>query len=334
MHSKLIRPPVLKMGDKVALIAPSSPPKHVERIDFAANYLRTLGFDVAEGKSLRNVRGYLAGTDDARAFDVNHAFANPDIKGIFCLRGGYGASRILDKIDYANIRKNPKFFCGYSDTTALHIAINQISGVMTFHTPAVGDAAFPTAALSMSKEEKNAASRPNHSAFFSSKMKWKERDEYTQADMNKYITNEDFSGEILNPHEAWHFLTTGTAAGLLCGGNLAIICATMGTPYEINTHGKIIFIEDVNEAPFRIDRMLHQLKLAGKFDVCTGVVFGDFANCEGGNGSLTIPEIIADLNLSVPVLYGLKCGHCMPTASLPLGAMVRLCSTENSFTIL
>ena len=304
---KLFRPSAMKPGDTAALAAPSSPAFDTSRIDFAAGYLKELGFKVNIGQSCYATYGYLAGNDRLRADDINRAFANPDVKGIFCLRGGYGAGRILDMLDYNTIRTNPKFFCGYSDITALHCAINQQTGLMTFHTPVVGESTFPKA------------------------------DGYTLANMNKYIFEQDISGQIVNsPGEAWQFLNAGTARGILCGGNLSVLASLMGTAYEPDTRGKIIFIEDVGEKPYRIDRMLNQLRLGGKFEKCAGVIFGSFTDCNPGNpaASLTILEIINNLALDVPVLYNLRAGHCLPTTSLPMGAVVQMDSAANSLHIL
>jgi muramoyltetrapeptide carboxypeptidase len=146
-----------------------------------------------------------------------------------------------------------------------------------------------------------------------------------------------YGGVLSNPagHE-WEFLSKGKAEGRLCGGNLAIIASSLGTPFEIDTRGKIIFIEEVHEEPYRVDRMLNQLRLAGKFEDCAGVVFGDFADCvpvvfEDSPG---IPEIILELGLTMPVLYNFRCGHCYPTATLPMGAMARLDSCANLFEVI
>jgi len=307
MESKIFRPKVLKKGDKVFLTAPSSPVYDFTRVDFAAGYLENMGFVVEEGASCRTSYGYLAGDDDLRADDINYAFASKDIDGIFCLRGGYGAARLLEKIDYSMIKSNPKFFCGYSDITALHTAINQCAGLMTFHTPVVGEANFSAA------------------------------DAYTICHMNRYISNDDVFGKLFNPpgHD-WKFINPGKATGILTGGNLSVLASLVGTAYEIDTVDKIVFIEEVGEKPYRIDRMLNQLKMAGKFENCSGVVFGDFTDCNpvDERRSLTILQIIHNLKLGVPALYNFRCGHCLPTASLPMGATARLCSAENCFSII
>jgi len=153
---------------------------------------------------------------------------------------------------------------------------------------------------------------------------------YSRNCADKFLFNENFSYSLSNPKDnPWRFLSPGTAAGPLIGGNLSVIASLMATAYEIDTAGKIVFLEDVGEEPYRVDRMLTQLKMAGKFDRCAGVVFGDFAGCDAAE----IAEIAAGLDLHVPVLFNFAIGHCFPTASLPIGAMGRISSTENSFSI-
>jgi len=303
---QLYRPEALKPGDRVALIAPSGPLLQQRRLDFALAYLEGLGLAPIVGKSCHSRHGYLAGEDYIRAHDINWAFGDAAVKGIFCIRGGYGAARILDRIDYALIADNPKFFCGYSDVTALHVAINRLAGLMTFHTPMLCEAGFSKA------------------------------DAYTLGHLNRYMFEPAIHGDFRNPQgRAWEFLVNGRAQGPLCGGNLSIITSLMGTPYEPDTRGKIIFIEDIGEEPYKIDRHLTQLRLAGKLDAAAGIVFGDFADCQPENpaNSLSIPDIIRGLRLKIPVLYNLACGHCSPTASLPLGAMAMLDAAAGSFKI-
>lgn len=305
---ELHRPAPLKSGDKVALIAPSGPLLEASRLKFAMRYLKDLGLIPVCGESCLARLGYLAGDDGLRARDINWAFEDAEIRGIFCIRGGYGAARILDAIDYEIIRRNPKFFSGYSDITALHIAINQKAGLMTFHTPMLCEAGFRRA------------------------------DAYTLANFNKYMFETGVNGDIFNPPgRIWEFLVDGRAEGMLCGGNLTVITSLLGTAYEIDTRGKIFFLEDVGEEPYKIDRMLNQIQMAGKFDKTLGIIFGDFSKCgpdaAAAESTFSIPEIILRLGLKMPILYGFACGHCTPTASLPLGAIAVLDSFTNSFTI-
>jgi len=295
MINELFRPPVLKQGDKVALIAPSGPLLQTERLDFAKIFLADLGLVAVEGRSCRLRHGYLAGEDHERAADVNWAFVDDDIKGIFCIRGGYGAARILDMIDYGKIKRCPKFFSGYSDITALHAAINQRARMMTFHMPMVCGSDFHMA------------------------------DAYTLHHFTKFVFEAATKVDFSNPDgRIWEFLVTGYGEGQLCGGNLSVIASLMGTPYELDTREKILFLEDVGEEPYKIDRMLNQLRMAGKFADCAGVVFGDFGDCKP-------VDIVKNLRLAVPVLYNFACGHCLTAASLPMGAVAVLNSVTNSF---
>jgi len=301
----MIFPKALTKGDKVALIAPSSPVLNEERLDFAISYIKGLGLLPVAGKSCRSHYGHLAGTDELRAADINRAFRDADIAGIFCIRGGNGAAKTLDKINFDLVRNNPKFFCGYSDITALHAAINK-TGLATYHTPMISEASFAAA------------------------------DEYTLGQLEKYVFNPLATGIVETPKE--HIpktLTEGIAEGIICGGNLSCLSALMGTPFEIDTKDKIFFIEEVGTNPPRIDRMLNGLRLAGKFDDCAGVIFGDFTNCNYDNPafSLEIPEILQNLNLKVPAIYNFPCGHILPTASLPFGLAARLNAHQNTLEI-
>jgi len=298
---------VLEKGDKVALIAPSGPLLYPERLDFAVKFLKALGLTPICGESCRAQYGYLAGEDSLRANDVNWAFADADIKGIFCIRGGYGSARILDKLNFDIIRQSSKFFCGYSDVTALHIAINQKASLVTFHAPMLCQEGFS------------------------------EADAYTLHFLHKFMFNPVIEGKFFNPKgRKWEFTGSGRSEGIICGGNLSVISSLMGTAYEIDTRGKIIFIEDIGEEPYKIDRMLNQLYMAGKFDVCAGIIFGDFANCMTDDplNSLELTKIVKSFRLRLPILYNFACGHCIPTASLPMGVFAALDADANTLNIL
>ncbi|MCL2398807.1 MAG: LD-carboxypeptidase [Defluviitaleaceae bacterium] len=301
----MIFPTPLKRDDKVALIAPSSPILSSERLDFAVSYLKNLGLSPLVGESCHSHYGHLAGKDELRAIDINRAFKDKQISGIFCIRGGNGAAKVLDKVDFEAVRNNPKFFCGYSDITALHIALNNV-GLATYHTPMASEANFVDA------------------------------DEYTLSEFEKYIFDPLILGLIPMPsgHQV-KTLVKGIAEGRVCGGNLSSMAALMGTPYEINTKGKILFIEEVGTNAPRVDRILNGLRLAGKFDDCTGVIFGDFTNCEPIDPafSLSIPEILYNLNLKVPTIYNFPCGHILPTTSIPFGLIIRLNASAGTLEV-
>ncbi|MEI6873944.1 MAG: LD-carboxypeptidase [Spirochaetota bacterium] len=306
---KRVKPRALKSGDRIGLIAPSGSAIAPERIDFAMEAIRELGFKAVEGRSCRSVYGYLAGSDETRAADMNDFFGDEAIDGIFCLKGGYGTPRILDRLDFARIRANPKVFVGYSDITGTHLALGRECGLVTFHGP-------------MPYTEKLAA--------------W---DDATRASLLAAIGSQGGKGRFANPAgRAIQTLTGGKARGRLVGGNLSLIAATMGTPWEIDTRGCILFIEDINERPYRIDRMLTQLRLAGKLDDALGFVLGDWCDCgaEEGKRSLSVDEVLRDLIASTgkPAISNLGVGHCRPNLTLPLGVEVEIDGDGPSLDIL
>lgn len=293
------RPKPLKEGDKVALIAPCGPVRQ-ERIEPAVLAMESLGLDVVLGESCTCSRGFLAGkSDKARADEVNRMFEDKCIKGIFAMRGGYGAGRILDMLDYDMIKANPKVFEGYSDITALHIAFNQKCHFVTFHGP------------------------------MASTEFYKGIDDYTLDYFKKNIFSKEPLGVIKNPEcEEIKTLVKGNAKGILTGGNLSLLVSSLGTKYEIDTKGKILFIEEVGEEPYRIDRMLLQLKQSGKFKDAAGIVLGQWTRCEADEPekSLTLEEVFNDIIVceKKPVIYNVACGHSTPTMTLPMGAMAKI----------
>ena len=294
----MIKPKPLQKGDRVAIISPASP-SDKSLIDEWIAALNKLGLNVVVGESCLSEHGFLSGTDDIRANDINSMFANKSIKGIFALRGGYGCARLLDLIDFKLIKKNPKIFIGYSDITALHIAINQKSKLITYHGPMISTELI------------------------------KGLDEYSANYYKKFIFGYDKIDELLNPEgDNLEIINTGIASGELTGGNLSLICSSLGTKYEINTKNKILFLEEVEEVPYKIDRMLTQLKQSGKLKDANGIILGSFTNCIASNNkkSLSLQEVFKEiiLPLKKPTISNLACGHCMPTLTLPLGAKVFL----------
>ena len=239
----------LQRGDTIGIVAPASPAPW-EDTEKALIQLTQRGYQIKLGSSVRQSRGYLAGSDEVRARDINQMFADSEVKAIFCLRGGYGSQRILDKIDYDMIRRNPKIFMGYSDITALHIAIFQKCRLITFHGP------MPATDMT------------------------EDLPIFTESWLYKAIAEDQPMGVLFNPKGyALHGLIEGRAKGRLVGGNLSLIAASMGTPYEINTKDKILFLEDVGEEPYRIDRMLNQLRLGGKLRDAAAIILCDFRDC-------------------------------------------------------
>lgn len=290
----LLRPKRLSSGDTIGVIAPASPGDR-ELALAGVRWLEEQGYRVELGASFYQETGYLAGLDTLRADDINTMFANPGIDGIICLRGGYGTMRLLEKIDYHIIRANPKAFVGYSDITALHINISQRTGLVTFHGPMV--------ASDMGK-----CLSP-----------------YTQDYFWRAVSSAGPIGAIMNPPLVAPpvSISPGKAEGRLTGGNLSLVVSTLGTPYEIDTKDKILCLEEVGEAPYRIDRMLTQLHLAGKLQATAGIVFDVCADCdsEDDETSFTVEEVLRDRlgNLRKPVLAQLYFGHTPDKVTLPIG---------------
>lgn len=284
--------PALPADGLVAVIAPAGPA--ALDIDAARRWMGARGYSLKVFPGVHESVGYLAGSDERRLDDLHGAFADTSVNAILCLRGGYGSPRLLDKIDYKLLRQNAKPFVGYSDITALHLAIGRHAGFVTFHGPMLnadllGNKQPPTESslLSLLRGQMKAGSEFAHPSGY------------------PLVT-----------------LAPGIARGRLLGGNLSMIAATMGTPFEIDTDGAILFFEDINEPLYRIDRLLTHLRLAGKLDRLRGVLIGDIAGVETGALSRLLTQAFAAYG--IPVLAGWRSGHCDPNLTLPLGAMVRL----------
>lgn len=293
-------------GARVALVAPASAVPE-ERLQGALDLVRRLGMEPVTYPScfFVNRDGYFAASDTQRAEDLNRAFADPDIDGIWCIRGGYGAHRLQPLLDTETIRRNPKWFGGYSDITALHIFLNQICGMETYH-------------CTMPSTEPH----PN---------------EYTLGWLEKALFGR-LSGPLTNPAgQAAVTLVPGQAAGRLCGGNLSLIAASLGTPWEIDTRGKILFLEDIGEKTYRVDSMLTQLRNAGKFQDCAGILLGAWTDCvpEMPERTLTLKEIFHQLIVPAgkPALMDLACGHCDTTLALPMGRTCFLDAAAGALTL-
>ena len=311
----MIFPEPLKKGDNVFLFCPSSPIIPEEDIEKCKKVITDLGFNPVIGKSLyENYGGYMAGKAEIRIEDLHEAFSRKDIKGIFCVKGGYSASQLLDKIDYELIKNNPKVFVGYSDVTNLHIVFNQKCNLGTYHGPMVKSNMI------------NDFNDYTKSSFFKALEKQEWKYEEPENIPLSILTDENASSDIIN--------------GALTGGNLAIIVTTLGTKYEIDTKDKILFLEDVDEETGSLNRMLTHLKYAGKLDDCKAVVFGNFAACKNTytkeNQHYDLMELLKDFfaNYDKPVIYGMESGHKKPYMfTLPLGAecSINLRNTKISF---
>jgi len=290
----MLKPRRIKKGDTLSLVAPSGAASGPERVAASIAALEALGYKVKASEHCADRKGYLAGEDSIRASELVAAFEDPDTQGVICLKGGYGTPRILDRLDYGIIARNPKFFMGYSDITGLHLALERETGLITFHGPMPSSDMVP------------------------------ELHPETKAALESALSGRLLfhAAELVDPAAG------RIVEGPLTGGNLSLIAATMGTPWEIDTTGKILFLEDIDEAPYRIDRMLTQLRLAGKFDACAGVLIGAWTRCEAGEGkpTLSIGEIVREIvaGHGNPVVAGIPAGHCSPTLTLPMGVRYRL----------
>jgi muramoyltetrapeptide carboxypeptidase len=291
----IIKPKLLKKGDIIAIVAPASPLTK-SKVSIAKNYLEKLGFYVIVGKSCYCNHGYLAGNDLIRAYDVNQMFLDDEVKAIICLRGGYGTARILDLLDFESIKKHPKVFIGYSDITTLHIAFNRLCSMVTYHGP-------------MAVDISNGL------------------DNFTKESFLSNIQGNTKGTKISNPIEKpIKCMSSGITSGEIIGGNLTLINSTLGTPYEIDTRNKILFIEEVGERPYKIDRLLTQLYYAGKLDDANGIIIGNFKNCEplSDEASQRIEQVFNDIikSLNKPTIYNVQSGHCKPMITIPFGLNV------------
>ena len=311
-----IFPKALQKGDTLALVAPASPVKR-RRIELAIERLEALGFRIKTYGDLYRKHGYLAGDDATRAEELMAAFADPEVAAILPARGGTGVTRLLDLLDYNVIRKNPKIVAGFSDITALHLALQSQTGLVTFHSP------HPMDGIGV----------PDGLSDLSARTYWR-------ALLAEEYGNESGYEIPLTDQERESIVTLfpGKATGRIVGGNLALIVALMGTPYEIDTNENILLLEDINEQPYRIDRALSQLKLAGKLDTLAGVLLGQFTRCEApvDDKSQTLEEVFQDYfgELGIPVLQNFPTGHCRDNATLPLNVDVEMDSGERRIKVL
>ena len=304
----------LQPGMTIGLIAPASNGFEDQDIEFAMDIVRSLDFKVKPGAHLFDRSGYLAGTDAARASDLNAMFKDPGIDAIFCARGGFGASKLLPLIDYDAIARNPKVLLGYSDITALHLAINAQTGLITFHGPIATQQFSPYTLAAFQQVLQTVPTAPIIAA----------PPPFAQTPGRAERANRL---KTLKP---------GRATGRLIGGNLSLITHLLGTPYAPNFKGAILFLEDVDEAPYRIDRMLTALWLAGVFEQIAGLVIGKFTNARVSGPSLSVEAILRDrvAPLAIPVLQGLMIGHIDDQATVPVGAMARLDADQQQLTVI
>jgi len=298
-----LKPPRLRQGDRVALVAPATVAYEPLRVELAVETLEAMGLQVSVGKHVLDRFGYLAGTDADRAADLNRAFADPAVRAVFPLTGGWGASRILPLLDYDTIARNPKILLGYSDITSLLNGIHARTGLVTFHGP-------------------NA---------------WSEWNEFSYASMREvlfdgraptYRNPRDPAGDLVAKQHRTQTIVGGTATGELIGGNLTLVAALVGTPYMPSCAGRILLLEDVGEAIYRVDRMLTQLSLAGHLQELAGIVFGKFEGVgpQPGLGNFSLMDILRQHcePLGVPCFFGAMFGHHRLNSTLPVGIPARI----------
>lgn len=309
---KIIKPKRLKTGDTVAVIAPASGLSR-ESFDQALKNLESLGLKTKVGKSARGNKGFLAATDKERLDDLHSAFADKEISAVWCVRGGYGAARLLPFINYELICKNPKILIGYSDITALHLAIFQKTGLITFHGP--------VAASELSDYTKNHV--------VNVLMKPSAPYQIGLSEYNKTQESNLFKTETITP---------GKCRGRLFGGNLSLLSALAGTPFALrDLKGKILFIEDVGEQPYRVDRMLTQLRQSLDLRSLAGIALGIFEDCNPRTkNTQSLSEVVKDRlgDLGIPVIYGLSFGHIRDQFTLPVGIEAELDTTNTTLTLL
>jgi muramoyltetrapeptide carboxypeptidase len=294
----VLKPPRLQAGDTVGLINPAGATFHPVDVTVVEETLAALGLGMKAGEHLLDRYGYLAGEDKARAKDVNNMFADPDVSALLSLRGGWGCNRLLDLLDYEAISRNPKILMGYSDITSLLLAINAKTSLVTFHGP-VGISTWN-----------------QYSTNFVKKLLF-------NAEAFSMENPRDTGDNLAQVSDRVITITGGKAKGRLLGGNLSVLTSMVGSDYLPNFEGSILFLEEINEDIFRVDRMLTQLKLAGILGRISGFIFGKCKECNPGEGfgSLTLEEVFADHiePLGIPAWSGTMIGHMDKKFTIPLG---------------
>ncbi len=287
-----IRPPALNAGDTVGVIAPAGPIA-ADALQAGLAALERRGYHPLHLPTILDREWYFAGSPERRLHELHAMFANPDVKGIVCFRGGYGSNYLLPHLNVDLIRNNAKFFCGCSDVTSLLTYLCDTAGMVVFHGPMLQKDAQPDGVDEESWYAAAASGEP-------------------------YLRR--FGQEVQT-------LVPGSAEGMMYGGCLSLLCASLGTPYEIQTEDTILFLEDIAEPAFRIDRMLMQLKLSGKLDRVRGLIFGEMLDCARGAEGYTLQDVVLRVvgDLGVPVVYGLASGHVTRrNFTIPLGVAAHL----------
>ncbi len=302
----MIKPRRLKSGDTIGVIAPAGPVKKA-RLKKGVENLEKLGYEIKLASNIWSRIGYLAGEDEERAESVNQMFADPEIEAILCARGGFGSIRILEQIDYALVRRNPKIFVGFSDLTLLLLVMNKFCNLVTFHGPMVA-------------------------------VDFDRRSAYNRRHFFKAVASTRPVGRIKNSKTLgiWRAIAQGKVSAPILGGNLTLVTRLLGTKYEPDFRGKILFLEDLNEDVYRIDGMLAQLKLAGILKNVKGVTLAEFVNCHPSKkASFTLEEVFEHYFASAryPVIYPVSCGHGADKITIPLGVRATIDTDKRIFSI-
>ena len=312
--TRLLKPDRLKFGDVVGITAPASPPPDPKAVDRVMAQVEHLGFRPKLARNVRARHGFLAGSDRERAADLMSLFADQNVKGIICLRGGYGTARILNLLDYAIIRRNPKVLAGYSDITTLHCALAVKAGLVTFHSPmlneGLGGESFP---------------------------------EFSNGSFLRNVMEAKPSGSICgnSGKKSISILRRGIVEGRLIGGNLSVLVTTIGTPYQPRFKNRILFFEDISEKPYRLDRLLTHLLNAGLLQQVAGVAVGVNQDCDDPAAAKaneyrqTAADVLKErlTPLGVPVVTGLPFGHMPMNATIPFGVRARLDANKGDLII-
>jgi muramoyltetrapeptide carboxypeptidase len=294
-----VKPRRLKRGDLIGLVSPASRIADTTRIERGVRYLEGLGYRVLVGDHITRQHGYLAGTDEERTADLHAMFENPDVNAIVCVRGGYGSPRLLPLIRYRTIARNPKIFVGYSDITALHLAFWRKTRLVTFHGPMLGvDLADPM-------------------------------DPFTEELFWDLLTSPKRHGPIAFPEPGPVATSPGRATGRLLGGNLALITSLLGTPFLPQFPGAVLYLEDIGEDPYRVDRMLAQLLAAGILSNAAALLLGQFTDCvprDSSSPSFSVMEVLQEYAAAAgrPGLTGVPFGHERRKMTLPVGIRARV----------
>lgn len=312
--NSIIKPPRLLPGMTVGLVTPASNAPEDEDLLATLDFVHSLGFEAKAAPNLRSRKQYLAGSDRQRADDLNTMFTDSEVDAIFCIRGGYGSGRLLRDLDYDNIARNPKIIMGYSDITAILNAIHLRTGLLTFHGPIAGDN-FSDYTYG---QYHRVLVEPTQSTLIGEAPQFESRPGVVDR-INRVTT-----------------IVGGSAEGHLIGGNLSLLVTLMGTPFEPNFEGAILFLEDVSEPPYSIDRMLTHLWLTGKLEQVSGIVIGKFTEADYSGNTLSIEQVLRERfePLGLPTLRGTMIGHVQDKTVVPIGARARMNADEGTLTLL